>query len=233
MRGGSTSRPRATPSSAPRPVSTAAYAPRVPIVYPRGRTPPAQREPPRPLDLGESFSRTPPNGSDETTDQEVGPACCSRCCSRRRRRPGRIPHPIHSGRTHLPVRASWGRASDGIDGHQRVVPRRCTTTRTITRSRPHAGRGASRVAAPRAGAARYGCARDRPLSVTRRLSICARPRPSVQLLCRECPPGRASDGGENLQNPPPEGPLRGWPPVTPSLVVNDRDQPTSRGAAVL
>jgi hypothetical protein len=74
MRGGSTSRPRATSSSAPRPVSTAAYAPRVPIVYPRGRTPPAQREPPRPLDLGESFSPTPPNGPDETTDQKVGSA---------------------------------------------------------------------------------------------------------------------------------------------------------------
>jgi hypothetical protein len=52
---------------------------------------------------------------------------------------------------HVPVRASWGRASDGIDGHQRVVPRRCTTTRAITRSRPHAGRGASRAAAPPGG----------------------------------------------------------------------------------
>ena len=45
---------------------------RVPIVYPRGRTPPARRGPPRPLDLGKSLDRTAPNRSGEPTDQKVG-----------------------------------------------------------------------------------------------------------------------------------------------------------------
>jgi hypothetical protein len=72
MRGGSTSRPRATSSSEPRPVSARQRAPPgVPNVYLRGRTPPARRQPPRPVDLGETLRPDPVEQQGEPTDQKA------------------------------------------------------------------------------------------------------------------------------------------------------------------
>lgn len=71
---------------------------RVPIVYPRGRTPPARRGPPRPLDLGKSLDRTAPNRSGEPTDQKVGGSSPSeRATHNRSVHPGQGPAPFPVG----------------------------------------------------------------------------------------------------------------------------------------